>query len=338
VRRGTELPSFSLLGRRFYLGDEAGALAWLLGAGKGRASSAPTGHFGIAPEVGVGAELARPRQRPNIPRVVCVANVHTLVAGLWDRELREAQESADLSLADGRPLSLAGKFLGAWEARQLRGPDLMLSAAKAGLKRGARHYYYGGGPGVAAGVAAKLKSAVPGLKVAGAESPPFRALSDAELRALAARLKRAKANLLWVGLGAPKQEKIMRRLAGLDAPATMIGVGAAFDYYAGTKKEAPRWMMAASLEWLYRLGSEPRRLWKRYLGTNPLFLALLLSEHFGLYAPSAQSWPERLLRLACLPPFIAALEQGRPWPALAAFLMPAWLGRLFWLFVPGEIQ
>lgn len=305
MRAQAELPFFSVLGRRFYLGDEAAALEWLLAPSRS-------------------------------PRAVCVANVHTLVSSLWDKELAMAQESAALSLPDGRPLSLAGKLLGAWEARQLRGPDLMLSAAKAGAARGTRHYFYGGAAGVAEAVAAKLKGLVPGLKVAGAESPPFSPLSDAGLKALAARLKRAKADILWVGLGAPKQEKLMLRLARLKAPCAMAGVGAAFDYYAGTKNEAPRWMMGLALEWLYRLISEPRRLWKRYLGTNPLFVALLFSEHFGLYQGSAQSWPERLLRLACLPPFLGALEQGRPWAALAALLMPAWLGRLFRLFVPGS--
>jgi N-acetylglucosaminyldiphosphoundecaprenol N-acetyl-beta-D-mannosaminyltransferase len=266
-----------------------------------------------------------------VPRVACVANVHTLVSGLWDRDLGRVQEEAELSLADGRPLSLAGAFEGAWEARQLRGPDLMLSLAQKGLARNARHYFFGGMPGQPEAVAQALKAKASGLKVSGAESPPFRDLSDAELVALVARLRRTRTDVLWLGLGAPKQEKLMGRLKALGAPCAMVGVGAGFDYYSGAKREAPRWMMRLSLEWLFRLASEPGRLWKRYLSTNPAFLCLLLTEHFGLLPGSAQGYAQRLLRLACLPPLLAALSQGRPGSALLAFLLPAWLGRLFWL-------
>lgn len=300
MRPSDELLSFSLLGRRFFAGSLEEAQAWLLKASKE-------------------------------PRAVCVANVHTLVLGLFDTELGQAQSEAALSLPDGKPLSLAGKLEGCWQAAQLRGPDLMLSLAQAGVAAKARHYYFGGHPGAAKKAAQRLGALVPGLQVSGVESPPFRELSDAELKALIGRLKRTRTTHLWVGIGAPRQEKLMARLARLGAPCAMVGVGAGFDYYAGTKPEAPRWMMALSLEWLFRLGSEPGRLWKRYLGTNPVFLCLLLAEHFGLYPGSEQGLSERLLRLACLPPLLEAAAQGRAGAALLSLLMPSWLGRLFFL-------
>jgi N-acetylglucosaminyldiphosphoundecaprenol N-acetyl-beta-D-mannosaminyltransferase len=126
---------------------------------------------------------------------------------------------------------------------------------------------------------------VKGLKVVGVESPPFRPLTPKEEQTLLAKLKRLKVDLLWVGLGAPKQEKWMARMKG-KINCTMLGVGAAFDYYAGTLPEAPRWMQSVALEWLYRLFHEPGRLWKRYFLTNSLFILLAPLEFLRL-------WPGR---------------------------------------------
>jgi N-acetylglucosaminyldiphosphoundecaprenol N-acetyl-beta-D-mannosaminyltransferase len=264
-----------------------------------------------------------------------VANVHTVVSALWNRDLRAAQADADLSLPDGRPLSLAAKLLGDWEARQLRGPDLLMEAAVAGRRLRLRHYYLGGAPGVAEAVAAAVKRAAPGLVVAGAWSPPMGPLSPRAIKAWAARLKRARPDLVWVGLGAPKQEILMAALAEAGLRATMIGVGAAFDYHAGTKREAPRWMQAAALEWLYRLIQEPKRLFGRYLSTNPAFVALVLVECLGLLPQSRQGRLERAGRLGLAALMAAALATGRGAWALA--LVPgllAW-GRLSRLVFPG---
>jgi N-acetylglucosaminyldiphosphoundecaprenol N-acetyl-beta-D-mannosaminyltransferase len=151
------LPVFHLLGRPYYQGGEAALLAWL----------------GAAPKSG---------------RAVHVANVHSVVTGLWDPELARSQAGAALSLPDGRPLSLAGKLLGCWEARQQRGPDLLLASAR--KHGGLRHYFLGGEAGVAQAVAEQLRRQARGLRVAGVESPPFRELSAAEVRALAGRLRR----------------------------------------------------------------------------------------------------------------------------------------------------
>lgn len=211
-------------------------------------------------------------------RVVCVSNVHTAMQSLWDPALREANRLADLRVPDGRPLSWMARLKGRFQAGQVRGADLMLALAQ----RGGRHYFYGGQAGVAKKAAAALKARAPKMSVAGAEAPPFRPLTAAEERALIAKLKRLKVGTLWVGLGAPKQERWMAAMRGR-IPATMLGVGAAFDFYAGSVAEAPRWMQGAGLEWLFRLVQEPGRLWRRYLSTNLAFLALAPIELLGLW-------------------------------------------------------
>jgi N-acetylglucosaminyldiphosphoundecaprenol N-acetyl-beta-D-mannosaminyltransferase len=245
------LPSFALFGQRYFEGSLAQAGAWIL--------------------AGAGAS-----------RYVCVANVHTAMSSLWDGDLRAANDAADLKVPDGRPLSILARWKGRAGAAQLRGADLLLEVARQGVKKKARHYFYGGAPGVAAAAAARVQALVPGVLVAGVESPPFRPLEVAEEKALATRLRRLKVTVLWVGLGAPKQERWMHAMRGR-LPATMVGIGAAFDYYAGTLAEAPGWMQRASLEWLYRLVKEPGRLWKRYLLTNSVFLALAPVELLGLW-------------------------------------------------------
>jgi N-acetylglucosaminyldiphosphoundecaprenol N-acetyl-beta-D-mannosaminyltransferase len=288
-----------VLGRAYYQGGEARLLAWLL-------------------------------RRERMPRVVHVANVHTAISSIWDAELSCSQDEADLSLADGRPLSLAGKLLGCWNAEQLRGPDLMLSAALQGRASRTRHFYFGGAPGVAAATAAKIKALAPGIQVAGHASPPFRALSDAEVKALIQRLKRTRTDILWVGLGAPKQEKLMARLARLGAPFTMLGVGAGFDYFGGCKREAPKWMQRAALEWVFRLASEPGRLWRRYLSTNAPFLLLLALEYAGMHPQSRQAIWTRGLRVASLAAALWSAPRS-PLLALATLALPLLWGRLAWL-------
>jgi N-acetylglucosaminyldiphosphoundecaprenol N-acetyl-beta-D-mannosaminyltransferase len=218
------------------------------------------------------------------PRFVCVANVHTAMNALWDRQLKRVFHAADLKVPDGRPLSLLARLKGR-PAHQIRGADLMRTVARRGLKKSARHYFYGGAPGVAQDCAKALAREAPGLKVAGFESPPFRPLSSAESKTLKAKLKRLKVDVLWVGLGAPKQELWMHASNGSLA-LTQLGVGAAFDYFAGTRAEAPAWMRQLGLEWAYRLLQEPRRLWRRYLVSNLAFLALAPFELLGL-------WPQR---------------------------------------------
>jgi N-acetylglucosaminyldiphosphoundecaprenol N-acetyl-beta-D-mannosaminyltransferase len=246
--------SFSLFGQRYFEGSLDGAAGWVLGQ-QGRS------------------------------RVVCVSNVHTAMQSLWDPRLRQANDAADLKVPDGKPLSVLARLKGVRGAQQVRGADLLLAVAKKGLKKKTRHYFYGSAPGVAEAASRRLKARVPGVAVLGAESPPFRALSPTEERALIARLKKLKIGVLWVGLGAPKQEQWMAAMRGR-IPAVMVGVGAAFDFYAGTVSEAPRWLQGLGLEWLYRLAKEPGRLWKRYLLTNSLFLILAPFELLGWWRES----------------------------------------------------
>jgi N-acetylglucosaminyldiphosphoundecaprenol N-acetyl-beta-D-mannosaminyltransferase len=228
-------------------------------------------------------------------RYVCVANVHTLVTSMWDRDLKSANDRADLVVPDGKPLSVCGRLMGHATAGQARGADLMLQTCRQGRKQGMVHYFFGGAEGVSEAAARSLKYLAPGLKVAGAESPPFRALTTRETSRLTRRLRSRRVAVLWVGLGAPKQEKWMAAMKG-KIPCTMVGVGAAFDFFAGTVAEAPRLWQKLGLEWFYRLAMEPGRLWKRYLQTIPIFLLLFLVQYFG-FCYNSSSRPVRGLKI-----------------------------------------
>jgi N-acetylglucosaminyldiphosphoundecaprenol N-acetyl-beta-D-mannosaminyltransferase len=171
-----------------------------------------------------------------------------------------------------------------WMARRLGvrgdrvpGPDLMLAVMDRGRARGARHYLYGGAPGVAEALERRLLADLPGLRVAGVFSPPFTPLAkllDADL----ARIQAAAPDYVWVGLGAPKQEYWVEEARDRLQAAGILAVGAAFDFHSGSKRRAPRWMQRTGLEWLYRLISEPRRLWRRYLATNTRFIILAVRQ------------------------------------------------------------
>jgi N-acetylglucosaminyldiphosphoundecaprenol N-acetyl-beta-D-mannosaminyltransferase len=148
----------------------------------------------------------------------------------------------------------------------------MLACCTRSLETGASHYFFGGAPGIADRLAGRLSARFPGLKVAGTCSPPFRPLTPDEDAELIERIDAANPDIVWVGLSTPKQERWMAAHVGrLKAPA-LVGVGAAFDFHAGVKRQAPRWMQRNGLEWAFRLGTEPRRLWKRYLVNNPSFV------------------------------------------------------------------
>jgi N-acetylglucosaminyldiphosphoundecaprenol N-acetyl-beta-D-mannosaminyltransferase len=164
------------------------------------------------------------------------------------------------------------------------GIELVPMVATAGRKYGLRHFFYGGGPSVAEAAGRRLSQLVPGAKIVGALSPPFGPIGDRELHDLEAAVAETRPDLLWVGLGAPKQELLMARSAGRLQVPVIVGVGAAFDFLAGTKRPAPGWMRHGGLEWLFRLASEPRRLWRRYAIGNTLFAYLLAREALGLPA------------------------------------------------------
>lgn len=204
-------------------------------------------------------------------RYVCLCNVHSVVLAGGDARHAGALREADMATADGAPVAWAMRRLGAPAQRRVCGPDLMLALCGDAAAAGLPIYLYGGTDDTLERLAINLLRRFPGLIIAGTCSPPFRPLSDDEEADTAARIDASGAALVFVGLGCPKQELWMQRQRGR-IRAVMLGVGAAFDFHAGTVVRAPLWMQRRGLEWLHRLASEPRRLWRRYLVTNSRFL------------------------------------------------------------------
>jgi N-acetylglucosaminyldiphosphoundecaprenol N-acetyl-beta-D-mannosaminyltransferase len=205
---------------------------------------------------------------------ICVAAVHTVMASREDPALRAAVLGADMTVPDGQPLVWALNTFGHQLGDRVYGPELMDRACERAARTGLRFYLYGGrNHGALAELARRLRLRHPGLKIVGGHCPPFRPLTDAEEDALAAEINRSGADVVWVGIGVPKQEKWMARMRDrLDAPV-LVGVGAAFDFHAGIVPQAPDGLQRLGLEWLFRLSQEPRRLWRRYLRYNPRFVA-----------------------------------------------------------------
>jgi N-acetylglucosaminyldiphosphoundecaprenol N-acetyl-beta-D-mannosaminyltransferase len=205
---------------------------------------------------------------------ICVAATHTVVACQEDDELRSAVLGADLTVPDGQPLVWALRLLGHPLESRVYGPDLMEAACARAALTGRRFYLYGGrNPGALAQLARQLRLRHPGLQIVGGHAPPFRPLTPEEEDRVAADINRSRADVVWVGIGVPKQEKWMAHMRDrLDAPV-LIGVGAAFDFHAGLIPQAPAWLQRHGMEWAFRLAHEPRRLWRRYLRYNPRFVA-----------------------------------------------------------------
>ena len=210
---------------------------------------------------------------------ICLSNVHTTVMAEKDAEYRKIQNSAFLALPDGSPLALVQRLRGYRSAEQVAGPDLMPALWKATEHTAYSHYFYGSTPETIEALQKNLRSRYPGLKIAGMEAPPFRPLTEEEDRQAVERINASGADFVWVGLGAPKQEKWMYEHRGR-IHGVMFGVGAGFDFHAGTVKRAPDWMRRHYLEWLYRLVQDPKRLWKRYVQTNGKFLLLSVKDAF----------------------------------------------------------
>jgi N-acetylglucosaminyldiphosphoundecaprenol N-acetyl-beta-D-mannosaminyltransferase len=204
---------------------------------------------------------------------VCVANVHTVMASQEDEELRRAVLNAAMVVPDGQPLVWAMNALGHHLSSRVYGPELMARYCERAAATGARMYLYGGrNQGALVQLALNLRQRFPGIKIVGGYSPPFRALTGKEESAILAEINKSKPDIVWVGIGVPKQEKWMAAMRDrIDAPL-LIGVGAAFDFLAGLVPQAPNWMQSSGLEWVYRLGHEPRRLWRRYARYNPRFV------------------------------------------------------------------
>jgi N-acetylglucosaminyldiphosphoundecaprenol N-acetyl-beta-D-mannosaminyltransferase len=204
---------------------------------------------------------------------VCVAAVHTVMASQEDPELRAAVLGADFTVPDGQPLVWALRALGHPLGDRVYGPELMDRACARAARTGQRFYLYGGrNSGALVELTRMLRLRHPGLKIVGGYTPPFRELTETESDAVAEDIRRSRADVVWVGIGVPKQEKWMARMRDrLDSPV-LVGVGAAFDFHAGLIPQAPATMQRYGLEWLYRLCQEPRRLWRRYARYNPQFV------------------------------------------------------------------
>ena len=206
------------------------------------------------------------------PRFVCVSGVHGVMESQRDRALRDIHNRAGLVTPDGMPLVWFSRLAGHAHVTRVYGPDLMEAVCRDAVTRGRRHFFYGGLPGVPERLAERLTARFPGLQVVGTFSPPYRALSPAEDQEIIERINASGADLVWVGLSTPKQERWMASHVGRLRAPVLIGVGAAFDFLSGAKRQAPRWMQRSGLEWCFRLASEPRRLWRRYLVNNPVFV------------------------------------------------------------------
>jgi N-acetylglucosaminyldiphosphoundecaprenol N-acetyl-beta-D-mannosaminyltransferase len=212
---------------------------------------------------------------------VNVCTVHTVMECRRDAGLRHRVNAGGLATPDGMPLVWLGRLHGHRTGR-VYGPDLMLELCRRGAEQGHRHYFYGSTPAVLEDLLANLSRRFPGLRVAGSHSPPRRPADAPEDAAVLERIDASGADVVWVGLGTPKQDHWIARHRPLLRAPVLIAVGAAFDFHAGRKAQAPRWMQRAGLEWLFRLAHEPRRLARRYLLYNPWFLAAAALQLSGL--------------------------------------------------------
>lgn len=202
---------------------------------------------------------------------ICVSNVHTTVTAYEDQEYCKVQNGGIMAIPDGGPLSSVGQKRGFKNMKRTTGPSLMGEIFKISAAEGYRHYFYGSTDETLEKLYSVLTESYPGIQIAGMYSPPFRPMTEDEDKAIVERINETKPDFVWVGLGAPKQEKWMAahqgRVSGL-----MIGVGAGFDYHAGNIERAPEWMQKSNLEWVYRLLQDPRRLFGRYWHTNTKFI------------------------------------------------------------------
>lgn len=209
---------------------------------------------------------------------VCIVNVHTLITAMREPEFHDIMREAAMATMDGLPLTwYANAVCRAGVRDRVCGPELMWRCMWQGVERGWKHYLYGSRPDVLQALTVRVMEGAPGVQIVGSHSPPFRKMTEAEELEDVARINASGADILWVGLGAPRQEQwIYRNLHRLTVPVC-VGVGAAFDFHAGSIRRAPARMQALGLEWLYRVYADPR-LFRRYLDTNPPFLWMLIRD------------------------------------------------------------
>ena len=202
---------------------------------------------------------------------MCVSNVHTTVTSYEDADYRAVQNGGIMAIPDGGPLSSVGRKRGYEKMERTTGPSYMGEILKISAEKGYRHYFYGSTEETLEKLHNALTENYQGVQIAGMYSPPFRPTTPEEDAAVVKRINETKPDFVWVGLGAPKQEKWMAAHQGV-VEGFMVGVGAGFDYFAGNIERAPEWMQKCNLEWVYRLMQDPKRLFKRYLVTNTKFI------------------------------------------------------------------
>ena len=207
-------------------------------------------------------------------RAVFVCTVHSVMTGVFDPEFKALLNSADVATPDGMPLAWALRSFGVRRQGRVYGPDLMLEMCRQAERLGHRIFLYGGREQTMPRLAERLKWLFSRLTIAGTYCPPFRPLSRQEDRALVELILGSSADIVFVGIGAPRQERWIAEHRNRLPGVVMVGLGAAFDFHSGARRQAPGWMQRAGLEWFFRLLMDPRRLWKRYLALNPLFLVL----------------------------------------------------------------
>ena len=214
--------------------------------------------------------------RDDVGRFVCIREVASLMAIRDDPAIAPLHQDAAMITPDGMPLVAIGKLRGL-PVERVCGPDLIVEMMRRSGESGLSHYFYGGREGVAEEMARRFRERFPDVRIAGWESPPFGELSEEQNEAALERLRASGADVVWIGISSPRQDAWMwRNYKRL--PQTLIGVGAAFDFHSGEVKRAPLWMQKSGLEWAYRLGAEPKRLWRRYLIQAPRFVGLVLRD------------------------------------------------------------
>jgi N-acetylglucosaminyldiphosphoundecaprenol N-acetyl-beta-D-mannosaminyltransferase len=216
------------------------------------------------------------------PHYVCVTPAHAVMDCYKSSELRQIYNASGLTTPDGMAIVWLLKWQGFHKVERVYGPDLLQAVCQQSLTNGYSHYFYGGDVGVAERLSQKLVQKYNGLRIVGLESPPFRELTFEEDQAAVERIFAAKPDIVWIGIGSPRQERWMvDHIKRVGAPV-MIGIGAAFDFVSGNKPQAPLWMQRNGLEWFFRLINEPERLWRRYLLNYPRFTMLVLLQLMGL--------------------------------------------------------
>jgi len=214
-------------------------------------------------------------------RYVCTCPVYTVMVCTENPAARKAVNAADMVTADGMPVVWVQRWWGFPAAERVYGPDLLQAMCERTAGQGVRHFFWGGLPGVADTLAVRLKTRFPALEIAGTCSPPVADVGELPDPAVVEQINAAQPDVVWVGLGSPKQDLWMALYRpALNAPL-LIGVGAAFDFLAGVKRQAPRWAQRNGLEWLFRLIQEPGRLWRRYLIYNPRFVWGVFRQHMS---------------------------------------------------------